>query len=502
MSANSKQLSLIVSRYLISAVLPYFAFAWLLLSVILFVQQASRYSDIFFNANVPGTLVWQLAFALLPNVIAFTCPMAVLVGTIIGLAKMQGDSELVAIRAAGVGNFQIALPIVLLGLLLSGFAFLVNSRGVPLAAGLVRNVALQTAIKKLESPIEPGTFNADVTGYTIYVEKGDVETGRWHNIFIYREDAPNNAVRIITSNTGRIDSSDDSSELVLENATATTLPLAPGNGKYVTETIGDVRLAIKTTRGDMIKRLSSAQLTPEELGIGDLSDYASSDERSDRERTEARLLQQRRILLSISPLIFCILGTVIVLRLNRGGRGFGVTLALVVLVLYYLLAFVGEQLARTGYIPVIAAGLLPLMGSCAAFVWFSLSTKITWFSPAADRLRSAASEYGTKVHKLRARDLFVDVTTGLRDFDLVRELLKNFLLALVFITAIFVIFTAFEMWKFAGVIENGVWLLLKYLAYLLPFIYLQIAPSAALVAILATYVVKSRQNEIVTWTSA
>ena len=44
--------------------------------------------------------------------------MAVLVGTVIGLAKMQGDSELVAIRAAGVGNFQITLPIVLLGVAL------------------------------------------------------------------------------------------------------------------------------------------------------------------------------------------------------------------------------------------------------------------------------------------------------------------------------------------------------------------------------------------------
>jgi lipopolysaccharide export system permease protein len=501
-TGSTKQISLIVSRYLITAVLPYFGFAWLLLTVILFVQQASRYSDIFFNANVPGTLVWQLAFALLPNVIAFTCPMAVLVGTIIGLAKMQGDSELVAIRAAGVGNMQIAVPILLLGLILSGFAFLVNSRGVPLAATLVRNVALQTAIKKLESPIEPGTFNSDVAGYTIYVQDGNVETGRWENIFIFRDDRPNNAVRLITSSSGRIDSTEETSELVLENATSTTLPSTPGAGKYVTETIGDVRLAIKTSRGEMIKRLSSRELTPEELGLGALSDYASASERTERERIEAQLLQQRRVLLSITPLIFCLLGTVIVLRLNRGGRGFGVALALLVLVVYYLLAFVGEQLARTSYIPVLAAGSLPLIGSAAAFVWFSVSGRMAWASTAAERVRSLAAVAGAKANKLRTRDLFLDVTTGIRDFDLVRDLCKNFLLTLLFITAIFIIFTAFEMWKFAGVIEGGVWLLSKYLIYLLPFVYLQVAPSAAMVAILATYVVKSRQNEIVTWTSA
>src|SRR6476620_9111846 len=147
------RLSWTISRYLIGAVVPSFIFAWLLLSVVLFAQQASRFSDIFFSANIPTGLIWQLTLALVPSVISFTCPMAVLVGVIIGLAKMQGDSELVAIRAAGVGNSQIALPVVLLGVLLSGLAFAINLYGVPLAASIVRRVAVQTAIYKLESPI-------------------------------------------------------------------------------------------------------------------------------------------------------------------------------------------------------------------------------------------------------------------------------------------------------------------------------------------------------------
>src|SRR6476659_11150424 len=127
-----RKIGLLLSVYLLRTVVPYFFLSWVLLSVILFVQQAGRFSDIFFSVNIPATLVWQLMIALLPNVIAFTCPMAVLVGTVIGLAKMQGDSELVAIRAAGVGNFQITLPIVFLGILLSGFAFAVNLEGVPI----------------------------------------------------------------------------------------------------------------------------------------------------------------------------------------------------------------------------------------------------------------------------------------------------------------------------------------------------------------------------------
>ena len=164
-------------EYLVGAVLPYFVFSWLLLSVILFVQQASRFSDIFFSVNIPSQLIWQLTFALVPNVIAFTCPMAALVGVIIGLSKMQSDSELTAIRAAGVGNLQITMPIGLIGILLSLFAFSINLYGVPLAARIVRQVAMQTAIYKLESPIEPGVFNTEVAGFTIYVRDGDISDG-------------------------------------------------------------------------------------------------------------------------------------------------------------------------------------------------------------------------------------------------------------------------------------------------------------------------------------
>jgi lipopolysaccharide export LptBFGC system permease protein LptF len=47
--------------------------------------------------------------------------------------------------------------------------------------------------------------------------------------------------------------------------------------------------------------------------------------------------------------------------------------------------------------------------------------------------------------------------------------------------------------------ENGSWLLTKYLMFLVPYIYIQIAPTAAMISILATYVIKSRQNEVVTW---
>ncbi len=493
-----KRISWIISKYLIKAILPYFIFSWLLLTVIIFVQQASRYSDIFFSVNIPKNLVWQLTFALIPNVIAFTCPMAVLVGVIIGLSRMQRDGELIAVRSSGVGNLQITLPIIFLGAVLSVFTFIINLYGVPVAAQIVRKVALQTALYKLESPIETGVFNTEINGYTIYVKDGDLNYGTWRNIFIFNEDKITKQARLITSRSGRIDFNDDVSELVLENALIHTFSTKNIDEKYIFENVGQIRFAIKTKRAELIDKLSNSAESPDELGLQELAQYART--KQGKEKTEAQILWQRRIILSITPLIFAILGTAIVLRFNRGGRGFGIFLALISLVIYYLITLFGEQLARTNKISVLGASAIPVITSFLVIFWFFLSNRLLLKNNFVKRLKLKLPTFRLK--KTLNKSFYIGFNTGILDFDVIFSLLKYFSLTFIFITSIYMIFTAFELWKFVGETNDGLTLLAKYLFYLIPFIYIQLAPSALMIATLATFVIKSRQNEIVTWTSA
>ena len=339
-----------------------------------------------------------------------------------------------------------------------------------------------------------------VAGYTIYVRDADIESGTWKNIFIYTEDAKTGETRLITSTNGRIDSTGEFSELVLENAAANTFSTAEGKTKYVSESIGEVRFSIRTRRGELINRLGSAELTPEELGLSQLSDYAQA--KTGPERTEAELLWQRRILLSITPLIFCLLGASMMLTLRRRGRGFAIVVSLACLVVYYLLTFLGEQLARTGRASVLVAALLPIGASAVAIAGFYATSRLRLAFDPLSRLGEWFARLDLHPRRIQTRNIFVDVTTGLRDLDLAWTLVKYYVLTVVFLAAVFVIFTAFELWRFAGAMEGGTLLLGRYLVYLMPFVYIQIAPSAAMIATLATYVIKSRRNEIVSWTAA
>lgn len=498
-----RKFSPLFARYVLQSVLPYFIFTWLLLSVILFVQQASRYSDILLSAAISSSSLWQLAIALIPNVIAFTCPIAALVGVVIGLSRMKGDSEIVSIRSAGVGNVQIVIPIFFFGFFLSVFALFINLKGVPFAARIVRHFALEAALYKLESPIEPGIFNTEVNGFTIYVKSKRHKDSTWENVFIHQENKQSRRLRLITAKKGRIDSTGEDSEIVLNDAKVMTFKTDGESevAKIASENLKDLRLTIQTERSNVIKRLTKIKETPEEMGLAELAQYAQKVE--GRERTEAELLWYRRLLLSIAPLLFALLGSALVTKFNRGGKGFGVFLSLVSLIFYYLLALLGEQLARTNSINVFTASLIPLVSSVAAIVWFYSSQRFFIFQfPKLKNFLFKKPKPSIHGEKASLKNTYIDFTTGILDFDIVWSLLKNYLFALLFLTIIYVIFTAFELWKFVGTIDNGVSLLFGYLFFLAPFVYIELSPSALMIATLATYVIKSRQNEIVGWTSA
>jgi len=487
------------SRYLIRAVLPYFGFSWILLSVILFFQQATRYSEIFFSTNVPQGVIFELAIALIPSVIAFTSPMAVLVGVVIGLSRMQGDSELVAIRASGVGNIQLTIPMLMLGLVLSGFSFVVNSVGVPLAAGIAKKIAIESAIYELDSPITPGTFNSGIAGFTVFVREGDPKTGLWKNIFIHSEGNGLSETRVITAATGRIDSGANVSELVLSDATVTTISLNLDSDKKISsERVGQIRFGVKTGKADLLQKLQSVEASPETMGLGELYEYASL--KSGRESTEARILLARRIYLSIVPFLFTMLGTALVLRFNKKGKGFGVVLALAGLVVYYLVSLLLEQVARTSDVNALLTGAgAPLAAVIVSLLLFTSTRKVR--SSRGISSPKFISRLSVIIESI-PEYLIMRRGAGFLDREIVRSLLSYFILSLSFLGATFIIFTAFEMWKFAGSMAGGPLLLGRYLLFLLPMILSELLAPSLMIAALATFVIKSRQNEIVTWAAA
>jgi LPS export ABC transporter permease LptG len=483
----------------VQGALPYVLLSLVLLTAILFTQQLGRFAELALYADLPVSLAGEIASALLPGVLILTLPIAVLAGIVIGFARRGSDSETTAIRAAGVGTWTLLWPVLLIGLLATIATMFLHLKEAPQAARDLRRVALQGALRKLDSPVDPRTFNTEIPGYVIYVRDGDVSQGSWGRVFIFAQ-LPDGSTRIVTARQGRIDSSNEQSELVLSDAVAMKIPKSDSaEHNYVVERLDQLRITINTGRAALLERLSQKDLQTEELDWKDLKGQTHTG--SIEERREASRALHRRLALGVAPLVFALVGGLLGMRVKRGGRGAGILLSLAIVIIYYLVSLLGESLARNNTVSTIngewMATALLLLLSLILLSFEEIPRIVLRKKSSAKRLadnktrRSVASE-----HTLGAgRSGF----PSLLDTGVFRTLSVSFVVGFVSLVSIFIIFTLFELWRFIGANHVPAGVVGKYLLFLLPLVAVELFPATMLITVLITYALLARRNEAIAW---
>src|SRR2546422_9085839 len=84
-------------------------------------------SDMLANRQIGLGVVGQFILLVMPPVLSFSLPMAMLATALLVFGRMSADNELTAIRASGIGLGRVAAPVILLATLM-GFACLYINR--------------------------------------------------------------------------------------------------------------------------------------------------------------------------------------------------------------------------------------------------------------------------------------------------------------------------------------------------------------------------------------
>jgi LPS export ABC transporter permease LptG len=471
-----------------------------MLSAVLFAQQVSRLAEVLVYTDLPFSVVAGIAVTLLPGVLSFTIPLATLAGILIGFSRMGSDSEIVAMRAAGVGTWTMLWPVLLLGLIMTGATFYIQLKEVPQAARDLEKVALRGALAKLDSPVEPRTFST-LPRYVIYVRDGNRTLGTWGRVFIYVQQ-PDNSTQIFTARSGRIDSSGDQSELVLTDVLGTKFPGPSDDPKksYVVERSEQLRIAINTGRADIIERLNKRDLNADTLDWGDLRDRVRTGKAA--EKREATRILNRRMALASAPLLFSLLAGALGLRVRRGGRSTGVILSLIAVVVYYMISLLGESLARVGSVSPSIGPWLATAVTLGVTIVLLIKNRVAGFSL---RRFGSGKEKKTESRK-KSRSSRTDAfgvdswrLPNLMDATLLRTLALSFLVGFIALAAIFNIFTLFELWRFIAVNNSSALLVARYLLFLMPLVTVELFPATMLISILVTYALLAKRHEAIAW---
>jgi LPS export ABC transporter permease LptG len=519
----------LIDRYLIKEILPYFFLSLLLLTSIIFIHEANRFSELFVIFSRRGLDGWplvELIVSLLPSILIFTLPIALLLGILMGLGRMAGDSELIVLRASGIGRWRLFAPVLLLSILVSGVTWYNTAYLLPRAVGSLNSLKTtrtKLLLQGITSQVKPGVFEESIPGKVFFIRDIDYSSGEWRQIFLAEEVDEYTEPRVLIANQGelQIGKTLELSELHLysgyiyegyrrkrreqNNATVTSFrstslrfDLSRNDDQPSTDQAGG---AEGKTDGKQIRNeLDELNMGPETKTLPEL--FNTPEPEDTRQRLQLATERHKRFAFPAACLVFALMGVALGLTVTRGGRSLGFIAGICVTMVYYLLFIAGEDLARQGAVPpVIGVWLSNIIIGLAGFLtltryqWLADRFAVIWgrFFPVLERLARMLEGENRRISTNR-------VTFGfprLIDRMILAEMLRYFLIVLAGITAVFLIFTLFELTDDIVKYRIGAGVIASYLLFLLPQIINYAAPFAVLVAVLVTFGLFGKTSQLV-----
>ncbi|HJZ64215.1 MAG TPA: LPS export ABC transporter permease LptF, partial [Candidatus Acidoferrum sp.] len=498
----------ILNRYIFREIFRHALLGLVIFSFVFFIPQLVKLMELLVRHSGSGGQLVKLFLCLIPGVFTFTVPMAILVGVLLGLGRMSADSEIIALTALGIGRRRILLPVgalALTGVVVTGLMTLWAG---PLALRTFRGIEADLIANQVSFQVQPRVFDERFPRTVLYVNDLSASGTQWHGVFLAEAGDENN------------------SQLTLaENAIVIAEPQ-----------LGKLELHLQGGATHEFNRLDPNHYSVTQFGQSDLpievTGLLPAKERalSNQERSllqlwfdrgpswrEARVELNRRFAFPFACIFFALVAVPLGAQPRRGGRAAGTLLAVVLIAGYYLLFVFGAGLARQGTLPaaggvwianiflgLLGAILLPRMEQLRGDrAW--ITSMLRWKSWArllrrrksarAREITAARAQNGTRETEIQYQQS--NSFPRLMDLYLLRRFFSYFLLMMMAFIFLFETFTFFELLDDIARHRIAFLIVVKYFGYLMPYLSYQLAPLAALVAVLVTLGVMSKNNEVV-----
>lgn len=472
---------------------------------VLFLQKAGQLFSILVNSTTTAETVGYLFLLLLPATMPLTLPLGVLVGVLIGLSRMSSDSEIIALRASGVPARRVAVPVTafaFLAMLATGYCSLFLT---PWCNAEVVRVVNRMGAAQLTAEIQPRIFEESFPRTVVYV--GDVQAGqpvRWTGpVFLAdltppeeRQGGPENksdAPRITIAPEAVVTADNQTNRLQMSLPRGFTYEVGaePADYKVTQFREGEQELMARP-RGEAKAKLFTATPTDELFAEA-------------RGSVEAAIELHQRFALPLACVLLAFTGIPLGVSSRKGGKSAAFVITVSVAFLYYMALISLIGLARENRLPVPVAIWLPnaVFAVTGVILMVRLErpgdrswtdTVFAWLTSHVERFRRLAertSQVGVLAGRTRLFFLPQVVDT---------YVLGNFLFYLGVLLASFVMliefFNFFEL--LGDAFRNQVPMpeMAEYLLFLAPMLIYDATPVSVLVAVLVTFGVLTKHNEI------
>jgi lipopolysaccharide export system permease protein len=310
--------------------------------------------------QIPAGVFTKLVLLLLPLAITYALPMGMLTGVLLTLGRLSADSEITAMRAAGISMTRVTRSVLFLAAMGAVVALYFNFESMPATRVEYHRAFAATVQSNPLSIIIPKTFIRDFPGHVVYV--GEKQGGQLRDIWLWELDKERRVTRILHAESGTFEYEDSDNVLVL---TLTRAQVETRNEK-TPETFTEAQLVGSAEQSEPIRlsldrffgRASTARMKQEWLTYGELREARAklaatplpddpvAAKKSVMERMKLELVYQDKFNTALAVLSLALIGIPLGIKVSRRETSANFAIAVGLTLTYYLMTMAVKVLDR------------------------------------------------------------------------------------------------------------------------------------------------------------
>lgn len=278
----------------------------------------------------------------LPGEVVFVIPMALLLGVLLAMQRLSGESEITAMKAGGISFFRIVAPLAIAGLVFSVLTYVLAEQVAPYAQGRVTEIEDQAIA-------HTNVFNRDLTesiglpggGRQVMIATSyEPNSQALLNVTLVQYNKGNDPTQIVFAH--RAEFSMESWEL----HDASIYRFNPDGTTIAEPHIPMQRIALQEKPSDIVRRAQNND--PQQMSRTEIAAVIKSGQLSQSDLAKYQTTFQEKLAQPFACLVFVLISVPFGMRARRGGGntslGFG--LAVAIAFIYYVVMTVFSYISQ------------------------------------------------------------------------------------------------------------------------------------------------------------
>ena len=204
-----------IYRHLVFSFIGPFLMTFFIAVFILFIQWVYVYMDDLIGKGLGAAVLSELFFYVALNTFTLALPLAILLSSLMTFGNLGEHFELVALKSSGMALQKIMRPLIIAALIISGGAFFFSNNLLPYVNLKMKSLVVDIQQKKPSLNIKEGIFYNGIDGYTIRIDKKGADGSSCSGIMIYDHTQNRGNTKVITAETGIMETTADKQFLIL-----------------------------------------------------------------------------------------------------------------------------------------------------------------------------------------------------------------------------------------------------------------------------------------------